>query len=399
MALNTGFDKAFRTKYQDIRAKTMVADKVTSFRLESNLTMGKTVSRFKLDLSGVRVRTETRYSDRTLDAIHDSEELITVDQEKYMGFPLHKNDILQNGPMKVGMEAGKQIAIKAKSWADAFIFSKVTGAFATFEASDIGGSAGQGVDLTVADNVNKMITLAPAKIRNNMVDVSGNLVWVIDPYAAAYIQQMLIGKNIDLAGSTFKNGYAGPMNRGEVYISDNLTFEAQIDLATNPTNNDTLTIGGVSIKFVSSLGATPGNVLIGGSAAATLANVIALINGTAGAGTTYVELSTANRIKFTDVLRITASNPSASILNIVCIGAGKIAVSDTLTAAVDWINTRLHGYVGRRGQIDVVMQREVNLDKRPEPKQPVDNYFVDFLMGAKVFDDAKQNFLDLWIKS
>ena len=400
MSLNTGFDKAFSEKYQDIREKTLVSKAVANHRLESNLKLGKTVSRFKLDVSGIRVRTETRYSDRTLDPISDSEELITVDQEKYLGVPLHKNDLKQNGPLKVAETLAKDMRNKANAWLDGLYLSKGIdgGAFDTFDAGDIGGSDGAPIDMATVDNITKMITLAPAKIRSNHVDISGNFCWVLDPYAVAYIEQLLIGKNIDLAGSTFKNGYAGPVNKGEVYVSDNLTFRAEIDLSTNPTANDTITIGGVTFKYVASPSAA-GDIDIGVDAATSLANTIAAINGAAGAGTTYIEVSAANRITLNETLRITASNPSASLLRITCIGAGRVVVSDALTAAVSWANARLHCYAGKKKAIDVVEQREVNLDIRPEPKQPVDNYFVDFLAGAKVFDDAKQTFLDLWIKA
>lgn len=398
MPLNTGFDKAFSEKYQDIRNKTLVASVVTNHRLESNLKLGKTVSRFKLDLSNIEVRDEVRYSDRTLDAISDSEELITVDQEKYLGVPLHKNDIKQNGPLKVAENLARQMRKKANQWLDGFYFSKVMDAYDTFDAGDIGGSDGAPIDMATEANITKLITLAPAKLKTNDVDISGNLIWVLDSMSLAYVEQMLIGKDIDLAASTFKNGYAGPMNKGKVYNSDNLTFRSEIDLATNPTANDTITIGGVVLKYVATP-TDPGDIDIGVDAATSLANTIACINGAAGAGTTYIELSAANRKKLTKTLRTTASNPSASLLRITCIGAGRVVISDTLTAAVSWANARLHAYVGLKGAIDAVEQREVNLDVRPEPKQPVDNYFVDFLAGAKVFDDAKNTFLDLWIKA
>jgi hypothetical protein len=396
-SINNGFDKAFVAKYEDIRNKTLVADKVTNFRLESNLKMGKTVSRWKLDLSKVRVRTENRYQDRTLDTISDSEELITVDQEKYLGFPMHKNDKLQNGPLKAGEEAGKQMAIKAHEWLDGFFLSKSKDAYDTFDDGDIGGTDGNPVDFNTT-NIPKIITLAPAKLRSNRVDVSSNLCYVLDSFALANIQQLLIGKDIDLAGSTFKNGYSGTLLNADMYVSDSLTFYADLGLATNPTANDTVTIGGVVFKFVASVGTTAGNVLIGAAAADSLANLVAAINGASGAGTTYIELSDANRIKLSEDLRSTATAGTGKI-SLVCVGAGRVVVAETFTSADTWSKNRLSAYFGKKKQIDAIMQREVNLDVRQEPKQPVDNHFVDFLAGAKVFDDAKQNFMELWIKA
>jgi hypothetical protein len=398
MDINNGFDKGFVSKYEDIRNKTLVADKVTNFRLESNLKMGKTVSRFKLDLSKIRVRTENRYSDRTLDPVKDSEELITVDQEKYLGFPLHKNDKLQNGALNAGEEAGKQIATKAKEWLDGFFLSKTRDAYDTFDDGDIGGVSGNPVDFNTT-NLNKIIARDKAKLKSNRVDISAGLIYILDSFAFATIEESLMGKDIDLAGSTFKNGYSGTINGASIYVSDNMTFSADLGLATKPTANDTVNIGGVVFKFVAAVGSAAGNVLIGADAAASLANLVAAINGATGAGTTYVEVSEDDRIKLTDDLRATATAGTA-MLSLVCIGAGRAIVDESLTATGDtWSKAKIHSYYGKKKQIDAIMQREINFDVRKEPKQPVDNHFVDFLAGAKVFDDAKQNFLDLWIKA
>jgi len=57
-----------------------------------------------------------------------------------------------------------------------------------------------------------------------------------------------------------------------------LTGSAVLALATNPSNTETVTIQGQVFTFVSSIGTTEGNVLIGGSADATRANLAALIN-------------------------------------------------------------------------------------------------------------------------
>jgi hypothetical protein len=70
-------------------------------------------------------------------------------------------------------------------------------------------------------------------------------------------------------------------------------------LPTNPSNSNTLTLTingtAITITFVSSIGATAGNVLIGASATATLANLIALLNQPQTTTSTGVALSTANQ--------------------------------------------------------------------------------------------------------
>lgn len=84
--------------------------------------------------------------------------------------------------------------------------------------------------------------------------------------------------------------------------------------AGQPSAADQFTIGGVTYTFVSAVGATNGNVLIGASAAATIANLVAAINFAAGEGTTYIGVAANPNVKaavdtVTTVADITALLP------------------------------------------------------------------------------------------
>lgn len=69
-------------------------------------------------------------------------------------------------------------------------------------------------------------------------------------------------------------------------------------LGTNPSNTNTLTLDingtNVVLTFVSSIGSTAGNVLIGASAAATVANILTLLQNPTVTTSTGVALSSAN---------------------------------------------------------------------------------------------------------
>lgn len=75
-------------------------------------------------------------------------------------------------------------------------------------------------------------------------------------------------------------------------------FIESLTFPSNPTNGQTLTIilNGTSIQFqfVSSIGSTAGNVLIGATALATLANLLGLLNAPTVTNTTQVALSNGN---------------------------------------------------------------------------------------------------------
>ncbi len=389
----TYFKEGFSSRYQDVLTKVLVSDKVANRKLDSELSEGKKYSRFILDMSGVRVRTETRYSNRTVDKIADSTEYIEIDQEKYMGFPMHKWEKLQNGALKAGEEAGKQMAQTFKEYVDADIFAQTLNAYDSFDDGDIGGVDGNGLDFSV-NNIPKVASLLPAKLKSHKVP-TGNMCYVLDPIMVANIEQTLLGKDISTTDNTFKNGFSGNLVKFEVYESNNLTYTAKLTPTTNPLNTETIVIGGVTFTFVDDIGVAAGNVHIGATTADTIDNLVALINDPATTTAQGVKLSDADIIKIRDTYRCAATD-GTTYMTIKCVGSGRLVVSETLSDGA-WSLKKLHCYAGKKNQIHIVMQQDVEPDVRPEPLQPVNNIFVDGLYGLKFFDDCKQKVLDLQV--
>ena len=318
------FRTAFSPKFQDILTKALIGFKIANTRFESELDWGTTVSRNILDMSGTQVRDVTRYTDRTIAQLSDSAETIVVNKQKAVDFALDSWDLLQMKPLQVGENAGKQCALKLRRYIDADIFNETLNGFTTFGDGDIAGTVGNPITLSTT-NLPLVISDLQAKLLSNNIDENGDLVLVIDPYAASIINQTIIGKNISLTDLTLKNGYAGPLLGFKTYISTNLTFTGILNMASIPTAADTVSINGVVFTYVAAIGATPGNVLIEASATLSLDNIISAVNATAGAGTKYVELSAANRAKLLDS-RVVASKVSTTMV-IKAIGAGRISCS------------------------------------------------------------------------
>ena len=112
------------------------------------------------------------------------------------------------------------------------------------------------------------------------------------------------------------------------------SFSGDLSLQTNPSNAETfvITINGTvcTFTFVTSIGATPGNVLIGASAAATRANLAALINAPS--------VTTANGVAFTGAQLtalglISAADDLATTIFIKSISSTLTALSATETMA------------------------------------------------------------------
>lgn len=96
------------------------------------------------------------------------------------------------------------------------------------------------------------------------------------------------------------------------------------------TDTQTITINGVVFTSVNSIGSTPGNFLIGADAAASLANLTALINDPLTTSSTQVALSAADAEKISDFLALSAST-TATVMTVTSSRVESLTVSETQT--------------------------------------------------------------------
>jgi len=400
MAL-TDFQSHFDNAYQEIFQKTLVAKEIANTRFESVLKYGESVERFAYDISAVKVRDTVRGSASTIDAITDTAELLTINLEKEAVFHISDGEAKQAGPLNPGEVIGGKIARKVSIDLDGRVFAEVLNATEKFDNGDLttGASTGTPIALT-STTVPQLTTRMSAKLQyKNNQDVMTNMVLVVDPYSAADIAQYLLGKSIDLAGSVFKNGYTDVVNSAKMYVSNNLTGEAVLGMAAIPTAGNTVVVNGVTFTYVTTIGATAGNVLVSGTADLARANLVALINAPGTTTATGVAVSAANVAILSDDLKLTATNDNtADTLTVVGIGSGGLIVSSVFTTTSDsWSKNFVHAYYGKRGAIDLVVQDLKEVDMRPTDDRRGTNVFTSYLAGVKVFADSAKKFLDVKI--
>lgn len=397
----TNFKPQFDNSYEEVFQKALVAKEIMNTRFEPILKYGASVERVAYDISAVRVRTVTRGAASTIDSVTDSNELLTINLEKEAVFYISDGEVTQAGPLNPGEEFGKQIGIKVAIDLDARCFNEVLNALYSFDNGDLTTLTSTGTPITLTSTtVPQMVSRLPAKLRyRNNQEIMTNMVLVVDSYAAGDIAQYLLGKNIDLAGYVFKNGYTGDISNAQMYISENLTGTVTFTSATTPTDGDTVTIGGVTFTFNTTLSTNPGSVLISGSADAARANLVALVN-TPGTTTTFgTALSAANALILTDALKITATNNNtADTITLVGIGSGRLVVGGTMTATTNtWSNNYISAYFGKRGAIDLVVQDMKPVDMRITTDRRGTNVFSSYLAGIKTFADGAKKFLQVKI--
>lgn len=394
------FKTAFQESYQEFFPKVLVGMKMANTRLQDALTYGQSVQRVRYDISNVDVQDVTNHTDMSIDAITDASETLTVNNWKGTAFPLSAKERVQAGPLNPGTVIGGQVAIKLATYVDADILYETTNAFATFNNGDLTTLSSDTTPITInATTVPQMVMRLPAKLRRNNQSV-GNFAFVLDSYGIADMFQYMLGKNADFVNSLFSNGYVGQdVANANVLVSENLTGQATLLSAGTFSDAETVVINGVTFTMKTTLAGVAGQVLIGANAAASITNLTAAINGSAGAGSTYIELSAANRRLITRTYRITATATSATVMTIVGKGSGRLTLSET-GANWSWSTNFIHAYFGKKGAIDVVVQRDVQCDLRDEPKQPgTQNCLSDILYGIFTFYDGKQKFMDVWINS
>lgn len=397
MSLST-FARNFSNSYQEIFLKRIVGRKIANFRLQAGMTFGQSVDRAIIDVSAVRVRNVTKLSDRTVDTISDSRETLTVDQIKGTTFALSQYEKIQAGPLNPGSYAGGKIAEKLALYLDGAILYEVTAMTYDFDNGDLTTLSSSGTAITLSSTtVPQMVARMPAKNSQKNNQSNDNAIFVIDSYAASDIAQYVMGKNIDLAGSTFANGYAGTIGQATVYVSEKLTSQAVITGTGTFSNTETIVINGVTLTAVSSIGSTAGNFLIGADLAASLTNLAALINDPTTTNSTQVALSAANQTLFLDDLRL-AATATATTVSLVGTGSGRLTITETAANASVTSNF-IHCYYGKPGFTDVVIQEEVDMEMRDEPKQRTTNIMCDKFYGIKTFADGKVKGLDVLINA
>lgn len=394
MAL-TDYAKQFDNAYQEVFQRTLVAKEIMNTRFEPVLRYGASVERAAYDMSGVLVRTVSRGSASTIDTITDSSELLTINLEKEAVFHISDGEATQAGPLNPGTVIGKQVGHKVALDLDGRCFAEIRNALYSFDNGDLTTGTSSGTAITLSSTtVPQMVSRLGAKLRNrNNQDIMTNMVLVVDSYAASDITQYLLGKNIDMAGAVFKNGYTGDVSNAQLYTSENLPCDVVITSSGVAVDTQTFVINGVTLTTVASIGSTPGNVLIGANAAATITNLAALINAPGTTTAQGVALSAADQAALSG---ITAVATSATVLTLNGTGTGRIIVTETQTNfAVT--STTLLCYFGKKGAIDLVIQDMKPVDMRVTTDRRGTNVFSSYLAGIKTFADGAKKFLQVKI--
>jgi len=375
-------------RIQKRREKLLVSKPVSSFEEQANLTHGARVHRptapefltndYNKYGNGVSIQ-EVKSEDQYLD----------VDNVKEVSFYI---DAVEDKQSKYDAEAEavKSAVYSISQEMDYTRFKETINAADYADAATAGGSAGTPYTPAVS-TLTEFIENSKAKLRLSGAEQDREWYLVATPKMVSYIAQSFIKDGFNLADSGLRNGYKGDAYGLKVYESTNLLHEVKFT-ADKIAATNTFAIAGITFTFVSSIGSTAGNVLMGSTDADALTNAALAVNAGSGAGTNYIEISDANRAKLRKLGVYAVADTTAKTLTIYA--NGPFTFAGTATTFVPGALVA-HCELGRKGAVDMVVQIDPKVQKNKVPNKTGYNFIIYDLYGVKTFDEGKYRMLDL----
>lgn len=395
--VSADFKSVWSRKYQKTFYKENVARQICDTSAEADLSSGQTLVRNYAVQPGY-ARTYVRGTDMVERTLTDTSETLTVNKQYYDFFYVDNLDKLQSD-LNIALQHGENGAQMLSNQIDSDVLGEALNAYSTVDAGNVGGTAGQGITLSTT-NVPQVITAVTQKLRKLNV-MGSNKYAVVSPEFENIMVQYGVARLTVMGDALNRNPDFVNWMWYDFYVSNQLTGTAVLSMATNPTANDTVTIAGVTFTFVSSIGTTAGNVLIGASADATRANLETLINAPTATTATGVALSTDNGLLFTN--RITAvNNNTADTITVTGKGLGVLVVAETLTAGADVWTTALQKQnclFGIKGNPYLVVQKTPSIEFVKAPNRSGYFYQNVALYATKTFSDNAKQMVNVAIAS
>lgn len=360
---------------QALLEENLVAMDLANTMLKSRLPDGNRVHYPRAQFTNVGEY--TKYTDVTDQDITTSDEYLDIDKTPLISFVIDDVDDMENG-WDIVSETLTNSFYRIKQDIEGNFFA---------EALNAAQSSASAITLSTSNVVD---TFGSVRAELANIGAGMGLTACIDPFALNIIGQGALGNTYNVSDDAYKKGFRGEFQAMKIVEATNLYVTGSLGLATNPTADDTVTINGVTFTFVASP-SSPGDVDIGGSAAASVDNLVAAINGGAGAGTAYIEVSSLNRTKLEG---ITAVDNTTSIE--IQSKRGYKACSSNLTAAADKFGAfTINCPVMQKGAIHMVMQKEPGLKIQDVQKQLGTRYMLWARYGLKTFTEGAERMYNL----
>lgn len=339
----------------------------------------------------------TRGTAFTPQDLTNANDTLTVDQTRISPFYVDNLDKLQSKYPLIN-EYADDCATQLGNWLDADFLGEVTSRHAdnTVDHGDHGGTDDDAFTLTTS-NILKTFSVANRKLDKKNVPMEGRYM-VISPEFHQLLVEFVGGKESNLGDSTGLNGHVGKYMGFNLYLSNNLTGYARLELGTLPTDGDTTVIEGVTFAWETGTRDTAGMVYAESDGPTSIDNLIAAIDLSGTSGTEYFPLTAANQ-GIADKWTMT---DGSTYVTVKAEGAGHLVVSETLTAPSDiWTAKyqRQHVMGGRKGAVDMIVQKFPQINIRPVSDKLGVNIAPWILYGLATFTEKTKQLVDVMIRT
>lgn len=400
--LSASFIEVWAKEQQEVFYKVNRAMVGADMSFNAQMRKGDTLNRPYRSSAWGTVAPYVRGTAITITDLTDTNQQLSVSQEFANGFYVDDFDQIQDN-YDIAATYGKDFGMVLSNQVDADFLGEAANATSTLDNSAFGGTAGDGISLTAA-NIPSIFGAARRLILKQNVPPE-DLKAFISPEFEEMMVQAQSGRDTRQGDEATANGFIGKYYGFECYTTNQLSGSAVLALATQPTNLDTVTInvGGTAITFtfVSSIGTTAGNVLIGVDVDTTRANLAGAINNPSTTSATQVALSTTNANILSANATATNSN-SADTLTVVVKGTGVLVVSETLTDATDtWTTAKQiqqNLFIAGRAPT-MVMQKTPGVQVKEVPDKLGKNILNGCLYGVKTFNDNAKRMVNVKVAS
>jgi len=328
-----------------------------------------------------KAATYTKYTDVTFKDAKTGNDQLVINQTPMVPFRIDALDVEDNY-ISMAPELTRSAAYTLKSMIDGDVLAEVLNAKYKYDNDGVGLNTGtltpKALTTGASQNISTVFGMAKAILTNNGVN-SSRLALVVDDFTLVKLQTLGMEVDGSVASDSYLKGFVGRFGGMDVYSTGNLTTSTTLDLATNPTAGDFVEIKGVKFTFASPVGTAAGNVLIGADADATAQNLVAAVNGAAGAGTTYVEVSADNRYALDGVTATDGTNLVTFVSK-----RGALLAKSTMTAAAnDFQAQGINCAIMEKGAIHLSIRDSVKIKTVEETKNLVTNWLIYARYGIK----------------
>ena len=368
---------AFTPEYWSARTqrllkKKLIAREIANFEEQSTLRDGDMVHRPYY--SDVVVNDYTKGVDVTVQDVAATDEYLLVNKSKEVTVYIDAIDVKQNKYDAANKYIDRMTYALKKDIDGAFLKEVLNAEHLVDDAVVSAGNAGDPITVTVS-NAFKMFTLTEAMMNSNDIEDTKPWFYVITPDVKASIQQTNLVNWFNQADAALRGtlkgvGYLGTWGNFNIFVSTNVAHSNKVTVSSLAAA-DTLTINGVTITFAAAPAAA-------WECKPTLAALKGMLNGVMATSGDYVEFAAADRAKL--IAAWVSAIDDGTDVTIVTNGSVTYAQTGvTLGGQV------AHCWAWQYGCTDLVIQKDVEIQKNKEPKKTGYNYLAWTLYGVKTF--------------